>query len=165
MHQDGSLINHGSYYSRILGEAVYLWVMTVLKWWVAVRWEQYHPPNQTCFLFLVAKIKTIIKMSILRFKPQGPQINGWLHSGCFHFLHPACGMDMCDRTMNYHFKCVCLCVSGAVDENGRMPFYAEECASMLAVTFSSGGTKLRSIVGHTGTHSHRHTDEDDNAGE
>ncbi|XP_061637522.1 proprotein convertase subtilisin/kexin type 7 isoform X2 [Phyllopteryx taeniolatus] len=54
---------------------------------------------------------------------------------------------------------------GAVDENGRMPFYAEECASMLAVTFSSGGNKLRSIVtsdwsmqqgrgcteGHTGT--------------
>ncbi|XP_061574960.1 proprotein convertase subtilisin/kexin type 7 [Cololabis saira] len=54
---------------------------------------------------------------------------------------------------------------GAVDEKGRMPFYAEECASMLAVTFSSGGTKLRSIVtsdwsmqrgtgcteGHTGT--------------
>lgn len=36
---------------------------------------------------------------------------------------------------------------GAVDENGRMPFYAEECASMLAVTFSSGGNKLRSIVG------------------
>ncbi|XP_060901607.1 proprotein convertase subtilisin/kexin type 7 [Labrus mixtus] len=35
---------------------------------------------------------------------------------------------------------------GAVDENGRMPFYAEECASMLAVTFSSGGNKLRSIV-------------------
>ncbi|XP_039987711.1 proprotein convertase subtilisin/kexin type 7 [Xiphias gladius] len=54
---------------------------------------------------------------------------------------------------------------GAVDENGRMPFYAEECAAMLAVTFSSGGSKLRSIVtsdwsmqkgtgcteGHTGT--------------
>uniref|UniRef100_A0A8C5DLL5 P/Homo B domain-containing protein n=1 Tax=Gouania willdenowi TaxID=441366 RepID=A0A8C5DLL5_GOUWI len=54
---------------------------------------------------------------------------------------------------------------GAVDEKGRMPFYAEECASMLAVTFSSGGNKLRSIVtsdwsmqqgtgctdGHTGT--------------
>nr|XP_046244502.1 proprotein convertase subtilisin/kexin type 7 [Scatophagus argus] len=54
---------------------------------------------------------------------------------------------------------------GAVDEKGRMPFYAEECASMLAVTFSSGGEKLRSIVtsdwsmqrgtgcteGHTGT--------------
>ncbi|XP_061781531.1 proprotein convertase subtilisin/kexin type 7 [Nerophis lumbriciformis] len=54
---------------------------------------------------------------------------------------------------------------GAVDENGRMPFYAEECASMLAVTFSSGGNKMRSIVtsdwsmqqgtgcteGHTGT--------------
>ncbi|XP_062408367.1 proprotein convertase subtilisin/kexin type 7-like [Sardina pilchardus] len=35
---------------------------------------------------------------------------------------------------------------GAVDENGRMPFYAEECASMLAVTFSSGGRSLRSIV-------------------
>ncbi|KAK2868717.1 hypothetical protein Q7C36_000588 [Tachysurus vachellii] len=54
---------------------------------------------------------------------------------------------------------------GAVDENGKMPFYAEECASMLAVTFSSGGRQLRSIVtsdwslqegtgcteGHTGT--------------
>uniref|UniRef100_A0A3P8UBD8 Proprotein convertase subtilisin/kexin type 7 n=1 Tax=Amphiprion percula TaxID=161767 RepID=A0A3P8UBD8_AMPPE len=54
---------------------------------------------------------------------------------------------------------------GAVDENGRMPFYAEECASMLAVTFSSGGKRLRNIVtsdwsmqqgtgcteGHTGT--------------
>lgn len=54
---------------------------------------------------------------------------------------------------------------GAVDENGKMPFYAEECASMLAVTFSSGGKQMRSIVtsdwslqqgtgcteGHTGT--------------
>ncbi|XP_056297389.1 proprotein convertase subtilisin/kexin type 7 isoform X1 [Pseudoliparis swirei] len=54
---------------------------------------------------------------------------------------------------------------GAVDEKGKMPFYAEECASMLAVTFSSGGSTLRSIVtsdwsmqrgtgcteGHTGT--------------
>nr|XP_023667855.1 proprotein convertase subtilisin/kexin type 7 [Paramormyrops kingsleyae]XP_023667856.1 proprotein convertase subtilisin/kexin type 7 [Paramormyrops kingsleyae] len=54
---------------------------------------------------------------------------------------------------------------GAVDENGRKPFYAEKCASMLAVTFSSGDGLLRSIVtsdwsmqqgtgcteGHTGT--------------
>ncbi|KAM6171992.1 proprotein convertase subtilisin/kexin type 7 [Erethizon dorsatum] len=54
---------------------------------------------------------------------------------------------------------------GAVDEEGRMPFYAEECASMLAVTFSGGDKMLRSIVttdwdlqkgtgcteGHTGT--------------
>lgn len=54
---------------------------------------------------------------------------------------------------------------GAVDENGKKPFYAEECASMLAVTFSSGSRQLRSIVtsdwslqsgtgctdGHTGT--------------
>lgn len=35
---------------------------------------------------------------------------------------------------------------GAVDENGRKPFYAEKCASMLAVTFSSGDGPLRSIV-------------------
>lgn len=35
---------------------------------------------------------------------------------------------------------------GAVDEDGRMPFYAEECASMLAVTFSGGDKMLRSIV-------------------
>lgn len=27
-----------------------------------------------------------------------------------------------------------------------MPFYAEECASMLAVTFSGGDKMLRSIV-------------------
>ncbi|XP_067827059.1 proprotein convertase subtilisin/kexin type 7-like [Heptranchias perlo] len=54
---------------------------------------------------------------------------------------------------------------GAVDEEGRMPFYAEKCASMLAVTFSSGDKMMRSIVtsdwdmqegtgcteGHTGT--------------
>ncbi|TDH15115.1 hypothetical protein EPR50_G00028370 [Perca flavescens] len=54
---------------------------------------------------------------------------------------------------------------GAVNEEGRMPFYAEECASMLAVTFSSGKSTMRSIVtsdwsmrkgtgctdGHTGT--------------
>ncbi|XP_061449243.1 proprotein convertase subtilisin/kexin type 7 [Rhineura floridana] len=54
---------------------------------------------------------------------------------------------------------------GAVDEMGSMPFYAEECASMLAVTFSGGDKLMRSIAttdwdlqrgtgcteGHTGT--------------
>ncbi|XP_077162316.1 proprotein convertase subtilisin/kexin type 7 [Paroedura picta] len=55
---------------------------------------------------------------------------------------------------------------GAVDEMGDMPFYAEECASMLAVTFSGGDKLMRSIAttdwdlqrgttgcteGHTGT--------------
>lgn len=35
---------------------------------------------------------------------------------------------------------------GAVDETGSMPFYAEECASMLAVTFSGGDKMMRSIV-------------------
>ncbi|XP_074832870.1 proprotein convertase subtilisin/kexin type 7 [Carettochelys insculpta] len=54
---------------------------------------------------------------------------------------------------------------GAVDEEGNRPFYAEECASMLAVTFSGGDKIMRSIVttdwdfqkangcteGHTGT--------------
>ena len=35
---------------------------------------------------------------------------------------------------------------GAVDETGHMPYYAEECASMLAVTFSSGSSLMRSIV-------------------
>ncbi|XP_050839429.1 proprotein convertase subtilisin/kexin type 7 isoform X3 [Serinus canaria] len=34
---------------------------------------------------------------------------------------------------------------GAVDETGSMPFYAEECASMLAVTFSGGDKMMRSI--------------------
>lgn len=42
-------------------------------------------------------------------------------------------------------------VPGAVDEEGRMPFYAEECASMLAVTFSGGDKMLRSIVSALGT--------------
>lgn len=41
-------------------------------------------------------------------------------------------------------------VPGAVDEEGRMPFYAEECASMLAVTFSGGDKMLRSIVSALG---------------
>ena len=31
-----------------------------------------------------------------------------------------------------------------------MPFYAEECASMLAVTFSGGDKMLRSIVSAPG---------------
>ncbi len=35
---------------------------------------------------------------------------------------------------------------GAVDEHGNMPYYAEECASMLAVTFSSGSYDARDIV-------------------
>ncbi|XP_071095808.1 proprotein convertase subtilisin/kexin type 7-like [Haliotis cracherodii] len=35
---------------------------------------------------------------------------------------------------------------GAVDEMGRMPFYSEECASMLGVTFSSGRSDERDIV-------------------
>lgn len=38
---------------------------------------------------------------------------------------------------------------GAVDETGSMPFYAEECASMLAVTFSGGDKMMRSIVSTT----------------
>lgn len=37
-------------------------------------------------------------------------------------------------------------LTGAVDETGSMPFYAEECASMLAVTFSGGDKMMRSIV-------------------
>ena len=35
---------------------------------------------------------------------------------------------------------------GAVDEDGNMPYYAEECAAMLAVTFSSGGANTKGIV-------------------
>ncbi|XP_041373167.1 proprotein convertase subtilisin/kexin type 7-like [Gigantopelta aegis] len=35
---------------------------------------------------------------------------------------------------------------GSVDETGRMPYYAEECASMLGVTFSSGNHNNRAIV-------------------
>ena len=40
-----------------------------------------------------------------------------------------------------------ICINaGAVDEKGQMPYYAEECASMLAVTFSSGSVGKRNIV-------------------
>jgi proprotein convertase subtilisin/kexin type 7 len=35
---------------------------------------------------------------------------------------------------------------GAVGEDGRMPYYSEECASMLAVTYSSNGNSQRNIV-------------------
>jgi proprotein convertase subtilisin/kexin type 7 len=37
-------------------------------------------------------------------------------------------------------------VIGAVDELGQMPYYAENCASMLATTYSSGQAPLRNIV-------------------
>ena len=43
-------------------------------------------------------------------------------------------------------SCVIFPPSGAVDERGQMPYYAEECASMLAVTFSSGSLGKRNIV-------------------
>ncbi|XP_066929488.1 proprotein convertase subtilisin/kexin type 7-like [Clytia hemisphaerica] len=35
---------------------------------------------------------------------------------------------------------------GAVDELGQMPYYAEQCAAMLAVTYSSGQGRQRNIV-------------------
>ena len=35
---------------------------------------------------------------------------------------------------------------GAVDELGDMPYYAEHCAAMLAVTYSSGQGMQRNIV-------------------
>ena len=36
--------------------------------------------------------------------------------------------------------------AGAVDELGQMPYYAEHCAAMLAVTYSSGQGHQRNIV-------------------
>ncbi len=36
--------------------------------------------------------------------------------------------------------------SGAVDELNRMPYYAEPCAAMLAVTYSNGQRRRASIV-------------------
>ena len=39
----------------------------------------------------------------------------------------------------------CSC-AGAVDELGDMPYYAEHCAAMLAVTYSSGQGMQRNIV-------------------
>lgn len=42
---------------------------------------------------------------------------------------------------------MCSCVhAGAVDELGDMPYYAEHCAAMLAVTYSSGQGMQRNIV-------------------
>ena len=43
-------------------------------------------------------------------------------------------------------RCNVVFISGAVDESGHMPYYAENCASMLAVTYSSGQSPLRNIV-------------------
>ena len=37
-------------------------------------------------------------------------------------------------------------IAGAVDELGDMPYYAEHCAAMLAVTYSSGQGMQRNIV-------------------
>ena len=47
---------------------------------------------------------------------------------------------------------------GAVDERGEMPYYAEECAAMLASTFSSGAAPARKVVTTDWTMGH------DNAG-
>ena len=56
------------------------------------------------------------------------------------------------------FVCLFVCLSvclfclfvlfspGAVDELGDMPYYAEHCAAMLAVTYSSGQGLQRNIV-------------------
>ncbi|KAL8592817.1 hypothetical protein ACOMHN_045971 [Nucella lapillus] len=44
---------------------------------------------------------------------------------------------------------------GAVDESGAMPFYAEECASMLGVTFSSGIASKRDIIDRDLAHWHK----------
>lgn len=41
--------------------------------------------------------------------------------------------------------------SGAVDELGDMPYYAEHCAAMLAVTYSSGQGNQRNIVSGQGS--------------
>ena len=44
-------------------------------------------------------------------------------------------------------KIICPSVHvGAVDELGDMPYYAEHCAAMLAVTYSSGQGMQRNIV-------------------
>lgn len=40
----------------------------------------------------------------------------------------------------------CFFLAGAVDELGDMPYYAEHCAAMLAVTYSSGQGMQRNIV-------------------
>ena len=37
-------------------------------------------------------------------------------------------------------------LAGAIDELGVMPFYGEQCASMLTVTFSSDTSSMRQIV-------------------
>ena len=37
-------------------------------------------------------------------------------------------------------------LTGAVDEQNQMPYYAEPCAAMLAVTYSNGNRGLRNIV-------------------
>lgn len=39
-------------------------------------------------------------------------------------------------------------IAGAVDELGDMPYYAEHCAAMLAVTYSSGQGMQRNIVSY-----------------
>jgi len=45
--------------------------------------------------------------------------------------------------------------AGAVDELGDMPYYAEHCAAMLAVTYSSGQGMQRNIVSGYVTHPKR----------
>lgn len=53
--------------------------------------------------------------------------------------------NICTDVIIY-FKICYFCHAGAVDELGDMPYYAEHCAAMLAVTYSSGQGMQRNIV-------------------
>ncbi|XP_059166219.1 proprotein convertase subtilisin/kexin type 7-like [Physella acuta] len=73
------------------------------------------------------------------------------------------GVNMDNCNFDGYANSIYTVTIGAVDDKGKMPYYAEECASMLGVTFSSGSQ--RDIVttdwmsgagkgcteGHTGT--------------
>ena len=74
---------------------------------------------------------------------------------CFHFdarsvFHTRGNMQENyyekDEKRVYRFSTVTVVFSGAIDELGDMPYYAEHCASMLAVTYSSGQGMQRNIV-------------------
>jgi len=56
------------------------------------------------------------------------------------------GLENDDCNYDGYANSVYTVTIGAVDEEGRMPYYAEECASMLAVTYSSGTDNGRNIV-------------------
>lgn len=130
-------VTHSRYFVNVGGKNEKLDIVVEGSWFCPRAYGKNSHRAQNTLLLIPMKIVGILR-HLRSFFPlkMAPQI---ITQNNFHIIKPCAGSI---PHLSSHFP---LC-SGAVDEEGRMPFYAEECASMLAVTFSGGDKMLRSIV-------------------